>query len=118
MIPGGVGNSNSASRQARLMAECFGCARRPSIWMRWARRRLLPQGRAREMSLALSPRGEIDGVDIAVTHETKRGWRLNGGAKFHGLSIGASSRFRGMTGISGSIAGAGDHAAGELTSSG
>lgn len=79
---------------------------------------LLPQGRAREMSLALSPRGELNGVDIAVTREATRGWRLNGGAKFSGLSIGAFESIPGIAGISGSIAGAGDHAAGELTSSG
>ena len=79
---------------------------------------LLPQGRAREMSLALSPRGEINGVDIAVTHEATRGWRLNGGAQFRGLSIGAFESIPGVTGISGRIAGAGDHADGELTSSG
>ncbi len=79
---------------------------------------LLPQGRARSMGLAIAPRGQLSSVDIAVTREAKRGWRLNGGAQFSEVAIGAFESIPGITGISGFIAGADDHASGELHSSG
>jgi hypothetical protein len=78
---------------------------------------LLPSGRGREMGLALAPRGQLNAVDVAITHDIQRGWRMNGGAQFTRLSIGAFEAIPGLTGISGSIAGAGAYANGELHSS-
>ncbi len=78
---------------------------------------LLPEGRMRDIGLALSPRGQLNSVDLAVTHDLARGWRIDGGARLRDIGIGAFEAIPGMTGLSGSIAGAGDHATGELHSS-
>jgi len=79
---------------------------------------LLPAGRAREMGLALAPRGQLSSVDVSVTHDAQQGWRMNGGARFTDVGIGAFEAIPGITGLSGVIAGAGDRATGELHSTG
>lgn len=75
---------------------------------------LLPPGRAREVGLGLAPRGELDGVDVSITHDATHGWRFTGGARFRRVGIAAFEAIPGVTGLSGSLTGAGDHLDGEL----
>jgi uncharacterized protein YhdP len=71
---------------------------------------LLPDGSLREAGLALAPRGTLHGVDVRAGRGALPGeWRLDGGFRFAGLSIGAWRAVPGIGPLNGEWTGQGDH---------
>ena len=71
---------------------------------------LLPDGALREAGLALAPRGTLHGVEVRAGRGALPGeWRLDGGVRFAGLSIGAWRAVPGIGPLNGEWTGKGDH---------
>ena len=74
---------------------------------------LLPDGVAREAALALAPKGVLSELDLHLARGTRpTEWRIDGGVRFVGLSVGAWRTIPGLAGLDGDFAGHG--AAGRL----